>query len=605
MNNMSKCSTCNQWSSGKHFGDTCLNCIVSFMQNPSPTRVTQSSLSGPTSGPSNPNNTPHPTQIRTIGPSYSTISRRKAAHQDTGTHVFYNGLAKEARAVQKKESLKPKTNTRSSAQPMDPKPTTEKRYVKAGVTLYINDQVQKKVGIVPQTIDIDTKKPNFYDEFRHHLWNLFSDEILTKSGITFPPNPEQYTSLGTGDSKITSHSTLLELARTGKTIKSAPVIHLFYQHPSDDFSTDTMHTQATTRKRKHNVEQTKILTSKSKNWEQRGATATKVMRGSASLSSQVDALSHPVSQSITIKPDGWTAAERLQFFNINDLPPAEALLKSFIINDYIHAITFPFSIQVDTHTNVGQGSSRRSHPAKVRSLENGKEVVNNWVAKERYLDSGPNVSNHATDYITYQAFALILAGFKDLIKNKLAGHLALKGSQIELVRHCVVVVGGVEDPEQVFFFESHLRGTFVKYSSNMNFNVSSNQKGMDSDLLSLMNALTHWSYNQSQGQRLVCDLQGFGPVLTDPQLADLNADSWAEGNSVDEGIQAFLDQHHCTAVCNQLRLGHEGKAIDLKWRKSHSLDKILASRNRDPGGNHDFGGRSNGSHEGDSPEIIS
>jgi hypothetical protein len=47
---------------------------------------------------------------------------------------------------------------------------------------------------------------------------------------------------------------------------------------------------------------------------------------------------------------------------------------------------------------------------------------------------------------------------------------------------------------------------------------------MDPDYLSLMNALTHWSYNQSKGQRLVCDLQGFGDILTDPQMVDLNAE---------------------------------------------------------------------------------
>jgi hypothetical protein len=61
----------------------------------------------------------------------------------------------------------------------------------------------------------------------------------------------------------------------------------------------------------------------------------------------------------------------------------------------------------------------------------------------------------------------------------------------------------------------------VKYSSNLNFNVTSNQKGLDKDILSLMNALT---YIQSQGQHLVCDLQGFGPILTDPQMVDLNAE---------------------------------------------------------------------------------
>ncbi|KAI7956178.1 hypothetical protein MJO29_007577 [Puccinia striiformis f. sp. tritici] len=114
MNNMSKCSICNQWSTGKHFGNTRLNCILLNPQPEVQLLVHQTPI------------TPSiqlPSQIRTAGPSYSTISHRKAAHHDTGTH---------------------------------------------------------KVGIVPQTIDIDTETPNSYEEFHHHMWSLFSDKILAR-----------------------------------------------------------------------------------------------------------------------------------------------------------------------------------------------------------------------------------------------------------------------------------------------------------------------------------------------------------------------------------------------------------------------------------------
>ena len=77
--------------------------------------------------------------------------------------------------------------------------------------------------------------------------------------------------------------------------------------------------------------------------------------------------------------------------------------------------------------------------------------------------------------------------------------------------------------------------------------------------------------------------------------------AWADSNSAEEAITSFLENHVCTTVCNMLKLGRGGKAINLNWKKnkeghSHSLEKILASRNRDPDGEINF-------FEHDSDEI--
>ncbi|KAA1086357.1 Eukaryotic elongation factor-2 kinase [Puccinia graminis f. sp. tritici] len=267
-----------------------------------------------------------------------------------------------------------------------------------------------------------------------------------------------------------------------------------------------------------------------------------------------------------MKTDGWVVAQRLHFYTIEEQPPPEANQKSYVVNDFIHAVNFPFNIKVDRQKHLGEGSSRQSYPAPVPSSENGQEVINKWVAKIRYSDPQPNVSNHASDSITYWGFGLILTEFKDLISE--------------------ILDGAIDKPNEVYFFESHLDGNFVKYSSNLNFHLSPNQKGMDPNYLSLMNiALTHWSYNQSRVQQLVCDLQGFGPILTDPKMVDLNADAWAEGNSAGTGINAFLNEHVCSTVFNILKLGQGGKAVDLKWkcptpRQPLAFERILASKNQ-------------------------
>jgi hypothetical protein len=69
-----------------------------------------------------------------------------------------------------------------------------------------------------------------------------------------------------------------------------------------------------------------------------------------------------------------------------------------------------------------------------------------------------------------------------------------------------------------------------------------------------------------------------------------------------------LENHVCTRVCNCLKLGKGGKAVDLKWKKKeehhpHSLDKILASRNHDPEEDTRFFDSPNESDDSDEVEI--
>jgi hypothetical protein len=56
----------------------------------------------------------------------------------------------------------------------------------------------------------------------------------------------------------------------------------------------------------------------------------------------------------------------------------------------------------------------------------------------------------------------------------------------------------------------------------MNFLVSADQPGMDVDNYNIMNCFTHWSYVATEGASLICDLQGVGTVITDPQIIDVD-----------------------------------------------------------------------------------
>ncbi|KAH9463117.1 hypothetical protein Pst134EA_015200 [Puccinia striiformis f. sp. tritici] len=81
---------------------------------------------------------------------------------------------------------------------------------------------------------------------------------------------------------------------------------------------------------------------------------------------------------------------------------------------------------------------------------------------------------------------------------------------------------------------------------------------MDGQLFQIMNALTHWSYNQFKGKLLVSDLQGVGPILTDPQIIDMDPNSRSDGNTGQLGIQQFIEEHVChpgNKACKALQLG--------------------------------------------------
>ncbi|EFP79011.1 uncharacterized protein PGTG_04967 [Puccinia graminis f. sp. tritici CRL 75-36-700-3] len=315
MSDMLKCIKCNRWSKN--------------IQS-SPTQLTPSALSGPSTTCTQ----IQPCNIHTAGPLYLPIPHRSLPALDTRTHIFYKGLAQEAHVQKKADLSTPKFRCPSCSCTPDPKPSPEKRFVKAGVSVYIDDVLQKKTGIIPKLLEVNTQKPKFYEDFCHHLWGLFSEKILSKTQITYPPNP--CVDKGTSSPFPPAH---------------APA-------PPKGAGSD------------------QPRASKAATWALGGKISTKPARGATSLLSQFNTLSHPVGQSIVMKTDGWIPALSVHFYTINEQPPSGALHKSSTINDYICVVTFPFEIKVKSGKVLGEGSSCRSFAAQVRSLEQGKEIFN-------------------------------------------------------------------------------------------------------------------------------------------------------------------------------------------------------------------------------------
>ncbi|XP_055080003.1 transient receptor potential cation channel subfamily M member 6 [Periophthalmus magnuspinnatus] len=104
--------------------------------------------------------------------------------------------------------------------------------------------------------------------------------------------------------------------------------------------------------------------------------------------------------------------------------------------------------------------------------------------------------------------------------------------------------------------ERNLPGDFRKFNNN------TGQEIMPRCLLEeILLAFSHWTYEYSQREMLVLDIQGVGEELTDPTV--IMADNHSSGrdemlfgadNLGQTAISGFLHKHSCNAYCRRLRL---------------------------------------------------
>ncbi|XP_031795427.1 transient receptor potential cation channel subfamily M member 6 isoform X1 [Sarcophilus harrisii] len=115
--------------------------------------------------------------------------------------------------------------------------------------------------------------------------------------------------------------------------------------------------------------------------------------------------------------------------------------------------------------------------------------------------------------------------------------------------------------------EKYMTGEFRKYNNNNGDEIS------PSNILEeLMLTFSHWTYEYTQGELLVLDLQGVGENLTDPSVIkprDKQSRRMVFGpaNLGEDAIRNFIAKHRCNSCCMKLKLP------DLK-RNAYSPGRI-------------------------------
>eukprot|EP00999_Lentomonas_sp_LEN2_P002644 NODE_520_length_1402_cov_68.511373_g403_i1.p1 GENE.NODE_520_length_1402_cov_68.511373_g403_i1~~NODE_520_length_1402_cov_68.511373_g403_i1.p1 ORF type:complete len:379 (-),score=64.58 NODE_520_length_1402_cov_68.511373_g403_i1:170-1306(-) len=97
----------------------------------------------------------------------------------------------------------------------------------------------------------------------------------------------------------------------------------------------------------------------------------------------------------------------------------------------------------------------------------------------------------------------------------------------------------------VMNIEPYLPGKYIKHSNNYGF-VSKHDRNTPQ-------AFSHYTYQSSRGQMLVCDIQGVEDMYTDPQIHSV-AMQFGKADLGQDGIQKFFTTHQCNAICQFLKL---------------------------------------------------
>lgn len=122
---------------------------------------------------------------------------------------------------------------------------------------------------------------------------------------------------------------------------------------------------------------------------------------------------------------------------------------------------------------------------------------------------------------------------------------------VEFVHSFIYEILDEGAPFKYYYGENFIQGKYEKYNNNAGW---TNATGKDANQSLIAQALSHYSWQLTQGYLMIVDLQGVGNVLTDPQLHCLDRERFGKGNLGYQGILMFFNTHQCNDHCRALGL---------------------------------------------------
>lgn len=109
-------------------------------------------------------------------------------------------------------------------------------------------------------------------------------------------------------------------------------------------------------------------------------------------------------------------------------------------------------------------------------------------------------------------------------------------------------IGYLEIGGEIYILEPFIQGNFEKYTNNTTY---VNEK------VPLVTALSHHSFQTTNGKFMVTDLQGHNNLLTDPVIHTEQELFNDQGDLGKKGMENFFTAHECNRYCSLLGLKQE------------------------------------------------
>jgi hypothetical protein len=131
-----------------------------------------------------------------------------------------------------------------------------------------------------------------------------------------------------------------------------------------------------------------------------------------------------------------------------------------------------------------------------------------------------------------------------------------------------VSVVQLEGTGELLCLEPYLPGEYVKHSDNNGHNETEDEVAA---------AFSYFTYVNSNGLLVVCDIQGVGTFYTDPQIHTFDGRGFGLGNIGANGIRRFLRSHRHNLLCEKLGL----PSLDAQLTDEELAQKIQAEERED------------------------
>ena len=122
---------------------------------------------------------------------------------------------------------------------------------------------------------------------------------------------------------------------------------------------------------------------------------------------------------------------------------------------------------------------------------------------------------------------------------------------VEFVHSFLYEILDESAPYKYYYGENFIKGRYEKYNNNAGW---TNGAGQDANQSLIAQALSHYSWQLTQGYLMIVDLQGVGNILTDPQIHCLDKARFGKGNLGYQGMLMFFNTHQCNEHCEKLGL---------------------------------------------------